>query len=118
VHAHLGALVNGPIPIHWRMNDGMVQEEHLLLCLLVPGQGIGLVRRIKRGIGPQGAEKGAFVIWRAPQPAIGQACPGRDRIACRELLFPGIWGPEIAVGIATGASVCGYGEHLVQRRVV
>src|SRR5215475_13473896 len=90
VHAHLGAFVNGAIPVHWGMNDGMVKEKYLLLRLLVPCHGIGLVRRIKRGIGPQGTEKSAFVIWGTPQPAVGQACPGSNRITRRKLLFPGV----------------------------
>src|SRR6266705_2563692 len=66
VHAHLGALVNGTIPIHRGMDDGMVDVKHLLLRLLVPCEGVGLVRRIKRGIGPQSAEQGPFVVWGAP----------------------------------------------------
>ena len=40
MHAHLGALVNGAISIHWRMDDSMVEEEHLLLHLLVPGKAL------------------------------------------------------------------------------
>ena len=35
-----------------------------------------------------------------------------------ELLFPGVGGPEVAVGIAAGAGVRGGGEHILQRRVV
>src|SRR2546429_2112556 len=61
VDAHVGTFVNWAVPVHWRMNDGMVEEEYLFLCLLIPYSRIGLVRRIKRCIGSQGAEKGPFV---------------------------------------------------------
>ena len=96
----------------------MVDVKHLLLRLLVPCQGVGLVRRIKRGIGPQGAEQCPFVVWGAPEPAVRQAGPGGDRIARRKLLFPGVGGSEVAVGVPAGAGVCGDGEHLLERRVV
>src|SRR5262249_29278416 len=113
VYAHVGALVNGTIPIHRGMDDGMIDEEHLLLSLLVPCQRVGLVRRIKSGIGSQSAKQGPFVVWGTPQPAVCQACPGSDRVARRELLLPGVWGQEVAMGIAAGASVCGDGEYLL-----
>src|SRR5262245_45239004 len=70
VHAHVGALVNGTVPIHWRMNDSMVEEEHPLLCLLVPRASIVLIRCIKLSVCPQGAEQRPFVVRRASEPAV------------------------------------------------
>ena len=79
----------GAILIHRRMNDGMVQVEHLLLRLLVPRPGVVLIRRVKLGVRSQGTEKRPFVVRRTPQPAISQTGPGGDGVACGELFFPG-----------------------------
>src|SRR5439155_7668512 len=114
VDAHVGTFVNGAVPVHWGMNDGMVEEKYLFLCLLIPYSRIGLVRRIKRCIGSQGAEKGPFVVWCTPHPAVRQTRPGGDRVARGELFLPTLGGPEIAMGIAPGASVCVSREHCLQ----
>ena len=87
MHAHLGALVNGTIPINRRVDDGMIEKQHLLLWLLVPGPGVVMVRRVKLGVRPQGAEKRALIVRRPSEPAVGQARPGGDGVAPGELLL-------------------------------
>ena len=74
-HAYVSALVNGAVPINRRVNDGMIEIQRPLLCLLVPCPGVVLVWRVKSRRSPQSAEKRALVIRRSSKPAIGQADP-------------------------------------------
>src|SRR5438105_1391148 len=99
MHAYLGALVDSTVAVDWRVDDRVVEVQHLLLRALVPGAGAGLVRRVEIGVGAERAQERSLVVRRAAHPAVGQPGPLGDRVARGHLLFGGLRRAEVAVGI-------------------
>ena len=107
-HADVADLVRRPVAVDRRMDDGVVDEGHALLAVLVPAPRVVLVRLVELGIGAERAEERRLVVGRAAHPAIGELRPLGDGVAPRDHLVERLRGLEERVRHAT---VAGFGRQ-------
>ena len=88
------------VAVDRRVDERMVDERYPLLAVSVPAPRIFLIGLIKFRIGAQRREKCGLVVGRPPEPPIGQARPGRDRVAAGDQLLGGARRHEIPMGEA------------------
>ena len=101
----------GFVAVHRGIDQGMVQERHALLGILVPVQSItGVIAEIFR-VESQGQHQAGLVVRGTPHPAVGQAGPLGDRLALRNHVLAGFRHFKIGMrktavtGIRIGAQV-------------
>src|SRR5262249_12565664 len=88
------------VAIYRRIDDGVVDESHLLLNFLVPTSRVLVKGSVEVRIRAQGGEKGRLVVRASPHPAISHARPLGDRIARLDKLFCTVWSLVKLVSIA------------------
>jgi hypothetical protein len=84
----------------------------------LPGARIVGELAIELRIGAERIEEGGLVVGAAAHPAIGNAGPGRDRIALRDDVLRRAGRLEELVGVASRSRVGRRGEHVLGRCVV
>ena len=101
----------GFIAVHRGIDQGMVQERHALLGILVPVQGItGVIAEIFR-VESQGQHQAGLVVRSTPHPAVGQPRPLGDGLALGDYVLASFRHLKIGMrkaavtGIRIGAQV-------------
>ena len=105
VAADVAHLVRRPVAIDRRMDDGVVDEGHALLAVLVPAPGVVLVRLVEFGVGAERAQERRLVVGRAAHPAVGELRPFGDGVAPGDHLLERLRRLEERVGHAAVAGV-------------
>ncbi len=87
VHEDVLDLVDRPVAVDRRVDQDVIQEQHLLCVASIPRLGTGLERCVEVGCRPERGHEGGLVVGRPPHEAVRQASPGRDRLArCEQLV--------------------------------
>src|SRR5260370_424971 len=113
-------LLDGFVTINRRIDEHVVEEEHLLGILFVPAPCILCVRGIKVGSGTERSHESRLVIWGAPHPGIGQPGPCLDGIARLGQLLRRVAGGKELVRAdpkAVSSQQCLLHSRIVQRVV-
>jgi hypothetical protein len=106
------------VTVDRRIDDRVVEIEHALLGLAVPGLGVIGVLAVKGMVGAQGFGKTRLVVGRTTHPAVAHACPLGDGGAVRDEVFARARDPENALRGPTVAGVRRTGEDVFGSRIV
>src|SRR5207249_2535600 len=101
----VGDLVGRAVPVHRRLDEGVVQVEDALLRGAVPAPRVLLIRRVVLGVGAERREEGRLVIGRPAHPPVGQARPGGDRVARGDQIGGAHRSPEVSVRVTPRAGI-------------
>jgi len=111
-------LLDRLVAVDGRIDQRVVEIEHRLLRSLVPGAGVVGELSVELGIGAERIEECGLVVGAAAHPAVGDAGPGRDRIALRDDILGGAGNLEKFVRVAAGAGIGRRGEHVLGLGIV
>ena len=118
MHVHVLDVVERLVAIHGRVDDGVVDEGHLFLDLLVPaarvlGEGLVVV-----GVGAERGEERGLVVGAAADPSVTDACPFRDGVARADEILGRARRLVEAVGESAAPRVGGGRQHVLPLRIV
>ena len=111
-------LVRRPVAVDGWMDDGVIDEGHAFLAVLVPVPGICLIRIVEIGVGAERRQEGCFIVRRPPQPAIRDARPFGNRVPSGDQLLHRFGRFEISVREASVARVGRQQQLVFVRRIV
>ncbi len=115
---HVLDLIGGALAVDRRVDDGVIHEQDVFLRTPVPALGVLGELSVELVIGAERVHQRRLVVGRAPHPAVGHPCPGRDGVTLRYHVLARARGAEEFVGVAARPGVGRRSQHVFGLRIV